>query len=390
MNHVASRVLKCTVCGKEFPEDEPITYCTKCGSPLSFYYDPKELSPSVTKEDLPGRETSMWRFKEFLPINSLPVSLGEGWTPLVQSRHYLQRQKSRLLFKLEFLNPSGSFKDRGTSVSSTKIMEWGLNRVADDSSGNAGASLAAYSAKAGVESIIYVPANASGEKIVQIQSYGGKLKKVPGPRENAAKQIKLDCRKQNLYYVSHNLSPYFQAGMKTIAYEIAEQLHWSAPDHVVMPLGGGALFTGTFKGFRELYQLGWIEEIPKLHAIQSETCCPIVSAFEDEKAKVEKVEPRPTVAEGIHISNPSRGQEILEDIRISGGQALVVKEKDILKNHARLAQKEGIFCEPTSAAVMAGVSLLADRGRFNEGETVVAPITGIGLKALSRAKDIYV
>ncbi len=389
MNHVTTRRLKCTFCGKEFPEGKPVTYCQECGSPLSFYYNPKELSKSVKKEDLTSRETSIWRYKEFLPTNHPPVSLGEGWTPLIKSKHYLKGQNFRLLFKLEFLNPSGSFKDRGTSVLSTKIQEWGLDRVADDSSGNAGASLAAYSAKAGVKSIIYVPANASGDKIIQIQSYGAKFKKVPGPRENAAKQIKLDCDKGNLYYASHNSSPYFQAGMKTVAYEIAEQLNWAAPDHVVMPVGGGSLFTGTFKGFHELYELGWIEKRPKLHAIQSKSCCPIVTAFKDQKARAERVEPSTTVAEGIDISKPDRDREILESIRMSEGGALAVKEMDIQKNHAKLAKREGIFCEPTSAATLAGVSLLAQHNRFNKGETVVVPITGSGLKDLSAAKDIY-
>ncbi|MFP3952915.1 MAG: threonine synthase [Candidatus Acetothermia bacterium] len=379
-------VVRCRSCGREFSASTPITYCDNCGSPLSLVFDAsgRDLTP---KDVIASGQRSMWRYGKLLYPETPGVSLGEGWTPLVRSHDYFQEQDFELYFKLESLNPTFSFKDRGAAVVVSAAKLWGVERIADDSSGNAGAALAAYSAKAGLECSIYVPASASGEKIVQIRSYGARLKGVQGPRENAKERVKRDTKGNDVYYGSHNLSPYFQAGMKTVAFELAEQFDWEVPDHVVVPVGGGALITGIYRGFRELAELGWIERVPRLHPIQSRSCSPIVNALQDDRSVPDKVTPGPTVAEGIHIAIPERSREILKVVRITSGTGVAVPESEIVEHHSKLSRKEGIFPEPTSAVSLAGVARLRDAGEINRGERVVVPITGSGLKDISVAKS---
>jgi threonine synthase len=308
------------------------------------------------------------------------VSLGEGGTPVIGSESLGKNYDFELFFKLEFANPTGSFKDRGTAVTVSKAQEWGLNTVADDSSGNAGASLAAYAARAGLDCRIYVPASASGNKISQIRSYGAELEKVPGPREKATERIKEDTSDGEVYYASHNVSPYFSEGMKTVAYEISEEFDWDPPEHLVVPVGGGALLAGIHNGFRDLINLGFIERIPKLHAVQTQSCNPVVKAFDKSWDRPRAVVPGLTIAEGAHISNPERGGEILEAIRHSDGVAVAVSERKIREYHRKLAEKEGLFVEPTSILPIAGLGKLNDLGVFGSGERVLAPLTGSGLK----------
>ncbi len=364
----------------------PITYCRDCGAPLSLELNLADDEVGIAQDVILSGERSMWRYGKLLYPEEPGVSLGEGCTPVVESRSYVQGQDFHLLFKLESLNPTFSFKDRGVSMVVSAAKTQGVERIADDSSGNAGASLAAYSAKAGLDCLIYVPASASGEKIAQIKSYGARLMEVEGPRENAGKRVRNDTAREGVYYGSHNLSPYFQAGMKTVAYELAEGFGWDLPDHVVVPVGGGALITGIYRGFKDLFQLGWTDGLPRLHAVQSTSCSPIVDAIKANKTETEKVTPRETVAEGIHIAIPDRSGEILESVRKTDGTAVAVTEEEIIGHHARLAEEEGIFCEPTSAATLAGVERLWESGEIIGGETVVAPITGSGLKDIAVAE----
>ncbi len=375
--------LICRGCKSAFSTDEPIWQCKKCGSSLNVVYDYTKLEREIGKEIIRKRPTNLWRFKEFLPLkkDAHLVSLGEGWTPIVSSSFYGKKLGVNLLFKLEFLNPTGSFKDRGTAVMVSKIKQLDVKKIADDSSGNAGSSLACYGAKEGIDCTIYTPGHAASGKLHQIQMYGAKLRTVPGFRHEVTQKIKEDCGgDKELYYASHNLNPFFLEGTKTLALETAEQLNWQVPDHILFPVGGGALIIGSFKGFKELYKLGWVKKIPKLHGVQSEACPPIVKSFESDSDQVPEVEISETVAEGIHIKKPERSKEILESIRESEGSAVAVAEDDILKYYREIAQKEGIFCEPTSAVSLAGLDKLLKRGIIKEDEMVLLPITGFGLK----------
>ncbi len=375
--------LICRECKSAFSTDEPIWQCKKCGSLLNVVYDYKKLEREIRKEILQKRPTNLWRFEEFLPLKKdvRPVSLGEGFTPIVSSSFYERKLGVNLFFKLEFLNPTGSFKDRGTAVMVSKIKELGIKRIADDSSGNAGSSLACYAAREGIDCTIYTPQHAASGKLHQIQMHGAKLRTVPGFRHQVTQRIKEDCGSdKDLYYASHNLNPFFLEGTKTLALETSEQLNWQVPDHILFPVGGGGLIIGAFKGFKELYKLGWIKRIPKLHGIQSKACPPIVKSLAGNLEEVPAIKIRETIAEGIHIKKPERSKEILESIRESEGSAVAVTESNILKYYREIARKEGIFCEPTSAVSLAGLAKLLKRGTIKPDETVLLPITGFGLK----------
>ncbi|MEF8799229.1 MAG: threonine synthase, partial [Candidatus Bipolaricaulota bacterium] len=374
--------LTCEKCGGEISLEIPVTGCPNCGYPLTVNYDHKRIKADLDKGKLDEREWNLFRYRELLPLppGTKPASLGEGGTPIVESTSLFSNHGITSYFKLEYTNPTGSFKDRGVAMTVSKAQEWGVESVADDSSGNAGAALAGYSAKAGLDCTIYVPEKASGEKINQIRSYGARLKTVPGPRENTARKIRKETRDGGTHYASHNLSPYFPEGMKTIAYEISEQFNWNPPEHVVLPVGGGALLVGIYRGFRDLARLNWIKEVPRLHAIQSEACNPVVRAFKNSRRDTRPAKVKPTVAEGIHMANPERGREILEAIRKTGGTALEVSEDEIKEWHRKLSRREGIFAEPTSAAPVAGVKQLKDEAIFKQGDRVLVPITGFGLK----------
>ncbi|MCF7876658.1 threonine synthase [Candidatus Bipolaricaulota bacterium] len=375
----------CDNCGFGCDPGTPVTACPDCGSPLKLRYDFDRIEQAVNREELSDSGTE--RFREFLPLDDPPASLGEGATPVVGSSSLGGDLPGELYFKLEFVNPTGSFKDRGTVMTVSKACEWEVGAVADDSSGNAGASLAGYSAMAGLDCTVYVPASASGEKIVQVKSYGAELKEVPGPRERATDKIKEDTSGTDTYYASHNLSPYFPEGLKTIAYELSEEFGWNPPEHVVVPVGGGALLVGIHRGFRDLARLDWIDRIPRLHGVQVESCNPVVRAFENSWDRTRPTESKPTIAEGVHISNPERGKEILEAIRSTGGRALGVTESEVKEALRKLARKEGLFSEPTSAVPVAGLKRLSDKGAIGSGERVVIPITGSGLKDVEAWKD---
>ena len=368
----------CESCSFSCGPDIPVTICPECGSTLNIRYDFEKMAREVKREELTG--TGMDRYRGLLPLNNSPVSLGEGETPLIHSESIGKKLTGELYFKLDFMNPTGSFKDRGSVMTVSKACEWGVNSVADDSSGNAGASLAGYSARAGLDCTIYVPASTSGEKLVQIKSYGAELEEVPGPRERATERIQEDTSGTETYYSSHNLSPYFTEGMKTIAHEVSEWFEWNSPDHVVVPVGGGALLVGMYYGFRELERLGWIDSVPKIHAVQTKSCNPVVKAFSNSWDQTRPVEVSPTIAEGVHISNPDRGRGILNAIRNTGGQAVEVSEKAVKRSLEELARKEGIFAEPTSAVPVAALDVLNNLETFESGEIIMIPITGSGLK----------
>lgn len=375
--------LKCTGCGTTYSLSEEAVVCLTCGKVLDVEYDLNEIRQKFNRGFLKNRVPSIWRYRELLPIANEEniVSLGEGLTPSVKAPRYAGSiGLSDLTLKLDYLNPTGSFKDRGTSVSVSKLRELEISAVLDDSSGNAGASLAAYCAVAGIACTLYVPAAASSEKLLQAEIYGAKIVKIQGSRTDVAKAAQDAWRSSGLYYASHNLSPFFFDGMKTLAYEIAEDLGWEVPDHVVFPVGGGALMAGAWKGFNDLVHLGWTNRVPKLHCVQSEACMPIVEAFRNGRSHVEPVFEKETIAGGIRISNPARGEQVLQALRTTKGVAVSVTDDAILTHMKLLASREGIFAEPTSCAALAGLTRFLQVKAIRDHESVVVPLTGFGLK----------
>jgi threonine synthase len=333
-------------------------------------FDPR----SIQRDD-----HSIWRYRNHfgLDVEGSRVSLGEGWTPLL-SMAYGQRH---ILVKPEFYSPTGSFKDRGTCVMINVLRAQGATRVTDDSSGNAGASVAAYAARAEMSAEIYVPAYASPAKQAQISIYGADVIPVPGPRENA-KLAAFDAADRGVAFASHAYHPGFLVGQQSVAWELWEQLGGNAPDCVVFPVGQGLHLLGAYIGFKRLNEGGLIDRMPRLVAVQAANLAPLCEAFAAGLDHVPAVEPvTPSMAEGLAINHPVRGKRLLSAIRDTGGTCIAVTDDDILAAQWFLA-RNGLFVEPTSATALAAVDVAPDLA--DPGETLVIPLTGSGLKGTPR------
>jgi threonine synthase len=322
------------------------------------------------------RDPTLWRYREAIPIlqDEHILSLGEGFTPLEE----MEFNGHRVLLKIDYLFPTGSYKDRGATVLVSKLRELGIRKVVEDSSGNAGSAIAAYCARAGIGCEIYVPESTSSGKLVQIQAYGATVKKVEGSREKTA-EVAMEAASK-IYYASHCWNPFFLHGTKTFAFEIWEQIGWKAPDALVLPVGHGTLFLGAYIGFKELEDAGKVERIPRLVGIQSAACAPLYQAFKKGWKENFPTEKKETMAEGIAIANPVRGRQILEAIRETGGEVLAVTEKEIGVALKEMSRK-GHFIEPTSAATVAGLKKYL---KNNKKEVVVSTLTGMGLKSVEK------
>ncbi|HEY76463.1 MAG TPA: pyridoxal-phosphate dependent enzyme [Thermoflexia bacterium] len=358
--------LACARCGATYRWEATRFRCD-CGGPLKIADAPAFNPARVGVDDF-----TLWRYRHTLPLprGARPVTLGEGMTPLVEA----EWDGLSVHFKCESLNPTGSFKDRGTAILITALAATEVEAVVEDSSGNAGSSLAAYAARAGLRATIYVPAHASPAKKAQIAAYGARLVAVPGPRAAAAEAV-LKAADRGAVYASHVYHPLIHHGMKTIAFELWEQLGRRAPDAVVLPVGHGSLLLGLAMGFDELRAAGCTRKVPRLYGIQAAACAPLVAAWERGAEEPEPVAEGDTVAEGVRIAAPVRGREILTTVRASGGGMLAVSEPEIRAAWKRLAHR-GFYVEPTSAVAVAALDHLQERLTG----TVVAILTGSGLK----------
>jgi threonine synthase len=347
-----------------------IDVCSDCGSPLDVEY--------VT-DHKPGGKSDTYEARTPVHSANSGVSLGEGNTPCVELKVLGESLGMRHLHaKLEFLNPTGSFKDRGTAVMLSVAMDHGVTELVEDSSGNAGASVSAYSARAGIKAHVFVPADAPQAKLRQIRVYGAEVHPIEGSRD-AVTAAAMDYHRQHgLVYASHMLSPYFAEGTKTFAYEVAQQFDGALPDHIVFPVGNGSLFIGAYKGFCEMQAAGTIDKIPRLHCVQALSVMPLVAAFTGQGWDPGAASR--TVAGGIAIAAPSRQDQILDILRLVEGTAAAVEESNIVRMHQNLAEQEGIFAEPTSAAAFAGLYKIVKQGIILENDTVLVPVTGFGLK----------
>ncbi len=364
--------LRCFSCKRTYPYDTYRWRC-ECGGVFEL-----EGTPGFAKDDIETSDFSLWRYRAMLPVKYEEglISLGEGFTPLVETQVY----GTKIHCKLEFLAPTGSFKDRGTAVLVNVLRGLGVKRVVEDSSGNAGASLAAYAARGRIEAEIYVPAHASPTKLDQIAVYGAKLVKVEGPRERAAQAVQ-EAAARGAYYASHYYSPFTLEGLKSIAYEICEQLGWRAPDNLVLPVGHGTLLLGAYRGFKDLLAPGLTERLPRLFAVQARPCAPLYEAYQRELADAFPIEKGQTLSEGISITQPVRGRQVLAAVRETGGAVLAVSDEETLRARDELAQR-GLYVEPTSAVAIA--ALLRLRGLIGLDEITIVPLTGSCLKSSAK------
>ena len=364
MSHVR---LVCAECPAIREDNALALQCARCGGPLDVEYDDAERH-AIRRA---GFDVPM-PFHDDSPR----VTLGEGDTPIARLPKIGDSLDFPNLYaKLEFMNPTGSFKDRGTAVMLSALAELGAVEIVEDSSGNAGASVAAYSARAGMRAHVFAPQTAPEAKLGQIRVYDAVTHATPGPREASTAAAVEYQRENGLVYASHNLSPYFVEGTKIFAYEVAAQMP-TPPDHIVIPVGNGSLLLGCLKGYGELLSRGAVESMPRLHAVQAEAVMPIAAEFEGKTWTPGGA----TIAGGISVGAPPRKNQVLRAVADSGGSALAVPDESIVAWQKRLASSEGIFAEPTSAAALAGLEALLNRGVIRPTDTVLLPITGFGLK----------
>jgi len=382
--------MKCARCGKEYSPDEKVCMCLNGDEGrLDIYYDYSELAERLNKKMLINRAPSVWKYREFLPVKRKRniITLSEGGTHLLKADNLAKKIGLRSLYlKDETRNPTGSFKDRSMTVGVSKALEFGAKTVVTASSGNAAASLAAYSAKAGLKCFAFVLEFASFAKIAQIHLYEAnviRVRTIEEGKDPTVQMLRMVVEKYGWYPCPSfgPFNPYQVEGPKTMSYEIIEQLNWSLPDWVIIPVGSACLLTGVWKGFADFYKIGFIDSLPKLAAIQSTGCAPLVRAFKEGKGPY-KIEPwkRPhTIAGGLADVLPWDGDFALDALR-NGGTAEAVSDEEILKAQKLLAFAEGIFAEPSGAAPLAGLIRLVDEGVVGRDETVVVLITGRGLK----------
>jgi threonine synthase len=356
---------------------ETARWCSDAGNPLHL-----APGPGLRRGEIDSGCRSVWRYAKALLIDARhAVTLGEGSTPLIDGGW----QGAPVRFKLEFMMPTGSFKDRGMTVMVSYLKSRGISHVLEDSSGNAGASLSAYAAAAGMRCRILVPETASYPKIAQIAACGAEVLTIPGSRQHVA-ETALRMSKE-IFYASHNWQPFFHEGTKTLAYELWEQLGFRAPDNVVVPLGYGSNVLGCERGFAELQRNGEIAKPPRLFGVQAANCAPFYAAFKLGTDAPVPTQIAPTIAEGIASSKPTHFAGVLRAARSTGGGIVAVSESEIVAALGALS-RQGLYVEPTSAAGAAGLSQLLRSGTIKREETTVLVLTGSGLKASERIGEL--
>jgi threonine synthase len=334
--------------------------------------------PGLAPDAIDTAERSLWRYRKALRLAGPPARiLGEGWTPLVGA----DWDGVPVRMKEDFMMPSGSFKDRGTAVMLAYLKECGITEILEDSSGNAGASIATYGAALGFDSRIFVPAAAPAPKRYQIAAMGAEVVPVPGTRDDVA-QAAL-AASATRFYAGHNYQPHFLEGTKTLAFELWEQLDYAVPDHIVIPCGQGSNVMGCHIGFGELLAAGQVDRLPAIHAVQAANAGPYYAAYAAGSDEPVPIEPTPTIADGIASARPVRLREVLGAVRETGGRCLAVSEEEIVAALRRFT-RQGFFVEPTTAAAGAGLSRLIADGAIAPGQTTVVVLTGSGLKAADK------
>lgn len=356
--------LICEGCGTQPALADLVWQCPACGEPLRLRYPP--LSPDAA---LSGQ--GVWRYGPWLPQVD-PVSLGEPTTPMAE----VSIGGHRAMIKLEGAQPTGSFKDRGSAAAVSVLRALGVFGVSDDSSGNAGASLAAYCAGAGIGCQIYAPATTSPQKLKQVGAFGAQLVTVPGPRSAATEAARTRSGGGGFTYMPHAWSPLHLLGTRTFAFEVWEQLDRTAPGAVVLPVGAGTLLLGLFDGFSELMAAGLIDEMPQIYGVQAESCAPLAS----DQDRAVSMPCEPSVAEGILVGRPPREQRLRTSVASTGGRFLAVPDDDIVAAHDAAA-RSGIYIEPTSAVAWAGAKRLLELGQLRRDRPIVLAATGNGLKS---------
>ena len=382
--------LECTRCGEHLPADRPQNTCPKDGGVLFVRYDLSAMKGKFRREDLRGRVASMWRYADVLPelaANEAPVTLGEGFTPMLASREH-----ANVYIKDEGLNPTGSFKARGMSAAVTMARffarQSGPKKLAVPSAGNAGGALAAYAAAAGLEAYIFMPKDVPLANRMESEYFGAHVTLVDGLISDCARMVAERKEKEGWFDVSTLKEPFRVEGKKTMGYEVAEQLDWKLPDAIIYPTGGGVGLIGMWKAFEEMEQLGWIgndrpeKARPKMITVQAAGCAPIVKAWEAGKSVSEMWTGAETFAAGLRVPKAYGDYLILDILKRSGGAAVSATDEEIVAATRQWASVEGVFAAPEGAASLVAYQKLRASGFLREEDTVVLFNTGTGYKYL--------
>ena len=375
---------ECINCGKKFAINEIVYFCTKCGDLLEITYDYNVIKKAISKSNWQNVPLSVWRYRDFMPVQDFSkiVSLNEGGTGFHSSKRLSKILGiTQLYIKNEGENPTGSFKDRGMTVGVTKAVELGIKSVICASTGNTSASLAAYAARAGLKCAVLIPAGkiAYG-KLSQAMIYGAKVIQVRGNFDESLEIVLKLSEKYREIYLLNSINPFRIEGQKSLGFEICDQLNQKMPDRIVVPVGNAGNISAIWKGLKEFYRLGFLNELPKMTGIQAEGSAPIVHAIKNGSDKVIPVTSPETVATAIRIGAPVSWKKALRAIRESKGTAEMVTDEEILNAQKLLAQTEGLFVEPASASSIAGLKKLIEQGEVDRDEHVVCVTTGHGLK----------
>jgi threonine synthase len=377
--------LRCRECGRSYPA-EALHVCEFCFGPLEVAYDYEAIAAAVSRDRIAAGPPSIWRYAPLLPAAPEgAVDLGAGWTPLLRAdRLAAELGLGELWLKNDTMNPTGSFKDRVTSVALTKARELGFKVAACASTGNLANAVAAHAARAGMRSYVFIPHDLELAKVVTTAVYGGNVIAIEGNYDDVNRLCaELTSEHPTWAFVNVNVRTYYAEGSKTLAFEVAEQLGWRAPDHVVVPIASGSQLTKIHKGFQELATVGLLDEQPatRVSGAQAAGCSPVATAFAEGHDFVRPVRPA-TIAKSLAIGNPADGPYALDVVRSTGGAIASVTDTEIVEAIRLLARTEGVFAETAGGVTIATLAKLAASGVVRRDERVVAYVTGNGLKTL--------
>ncbi len=369
---------ECSRCSEKLAPQIAPTICPKDGGPLYVRYDLSEIRRNAPRDSVLAGPKSMWRYAAVLP-DAEPVTLGEGFTPMLPSRKY-----ANLLIKDEGLNPTGSFKARGMSAAITMARQYDLKKLAAPSAGNAGGALAAYAAAAGLEAYVFMPKDVPVANRLEVEASGAHLTLVDGLISDCGRMVAERKEKEGWFDVSTLKEPFRVEGKKTMGYEVAEQMRWSLPDAILYPTGGGVGLIGMWKAFEEMEELGWIDQgkRPKMICVQSDGCAPIPKALHEGSAASEMWPNAHTLAAGLRVPKAYGDFIILDIVRKSNGTAIAVTDDEIMDGVKELASVEGVFACPEGGAALAAYQQLLKMGFLKESDRVVLFNTGSGYKYL--------
>ena len=377
--------LECSACGLHHDWSHLQNVCLSCQKPLFAIVDLAAASRTLTRETFATRKKSLWRYREVLPLpdNVEPISLGEGGTPLLRAPGSYRTNDANLWIKDESLNPTQSFKARGMSVAVSMAKYLGATKLAVPSAGNAGGALAAYAARAGMETHVFMPRDTPRANVVECRELGAHVTLIDGLITDCAAEIARRKANEGWFDMSTLKEPYRVEGKKTLGYELAEQLNWRLPDVILYPAGGGTGLIGMWKAFDEMEALGWIgKNRPRMFAVQAAGCAPIVRAFEAGEKNAAEFQNAHTIASGLRVPKAIGDFLMLKILRESNGGAVAIDDEEMIRVAREVGVAEGLFVCPEGAACFAALKLLRSAGTIASGQRVVIFNTGSGIKYL--------